>query len=75
MNVFYAVRVAESDVQENKFQIGCSHSNPVLSLAVYITLSMSFLHRFFICKIRRLIYWPQRVTAELNELMYTEILE
>lgn len=74
MNVFYAVRVAESDVQENKFQIGCSHSNPALSLAVYITLSMSLLHIFFICKIR-LMYWPQRVTAELNELMYTEILE
>lgn len=55
MNVFYAVRVAESDVQENKFQIGCSHSNPALSLAVYITLSMSLLHIFFICKIR-LIY-------------------
>lgn len=75
MNIFYMIRVAESDIQENNFQIGCSHSNPALSLAVYITLSMSLLHRFFICKIRRLIYRPQRVTAELNELMYIEILE
>jgi len=74
MKIFYVIELLRVMFKSTSSRLGALIQILALSLAVYITLGMLLLHSFFICKMRRLIYLPHRVPAELNELMYRKLL-